>query len=204
MVDPDALRYVSTELVWAYWKAFLETMEEGELERRFELVSWMLEHLDDVSVRGYILANGTYVYREGVEPWPEGAALDKARIEAGLTRPEVATLLGCSVTGQDLRRLAHGLAWPESSLLIHRVAVLVPLLEGLSTRGRPEEVRVYLFTPDSEGVSEYARLCAYLHAQKPLVREALEDWCSTAALTTQARHNGVVVPPPAAQEPHHE
>lgn len=199
VVDPDALRYISTELVWAYWRTFLETLEEGDLERRFELVSWMLENLDDVSVRGYILANGTYVYREGVEPWPEGASLEKARTGAGLSRPEVATLLGCAVTGQDLRRLAHGLAWPESALLIHRVGILIPLLESLSEQGRPEQVRAGLFAPDTEGLSEYARLCAFMRTQKPLTKEALEEWCSTAALTAQARHSGVVVPPPAAQ-----
>jgi hypothetical protein len=159
----------------------------------------MLENLDDVSVRGYILANGTYVYREGVEPWPEGASLEKARTGAGLSRPEVATLLGCAVTGQDLRRLAHGLAWPESALLIHRVGILIPLLENLSEAGRPEQVRSFLFAPDTEGLSEYARLCAFMRTQKPLSKEALEDWCSTAALTAQARHSGVVVPPPAAQ-----
>jgi hypothetical protein len=186
--------------VWAYWRTFLDGLDAGEQERRFELVAWMLANLDDVAVKGYILANGTYVYKEGVEPWPQAVALEAVRRQVGLTRPEVATLLGCAVTGQDLRRLVTGMAWPDSALLIHRITMLTPLLEAYVEQGRPEVVRTQMYTPNDEGVSPFAQLCAHMRTLQPLTKAALDEWCGTAALLPQARHSGVVIAAPAAQE----
>lgn len=182
--DESALRYMSRELVWAHWKAYMEDVSMLDPEKRFEVIAWMVGHFDDVTNKGWIRSNGTFVYGEpSAEPWPPAVRLDEARERVGLQRHEVATLLGCTVQGSDLRRLAQGYAWPDSELLMHRVVQLSVALERMAQDGvEPEQMRAALMTPDDEGASAYSALLTEARTWKVPERVALHEAFSSEAL----------------------
>lgn len=153
-------------------------------EKRFEVIAWMVGHFDDVTNKGWIRSNGTFVYGEpSAEPWPPAVRLDEARERVGLQRHEVATLLGCTVQGSDLRRLAQGYAWPDSELLMHRVVQLSVALERMAQDGvEPEQMRAALMTPDDEGASAYSALLTEARTWKVPERVALHEAFSSEAL----------------------
>jgi hypothetical protein len=182
--DESALRYMSRELVWAHWKAYMEDVSALSPEKRFEVIAWMVDHFDDVTNKGWIKSNGTFVYGEAAtEPWPPAARLEGLRERVGLKRSEVAHLLGCSVQGSDLRRLAQGYAWPDSELLMYRVVKLCVALEGMVQEGVPEErMRAVLMTPDDEGASAYGALMVEARTWQVPERGALSEAFSSKAL----------------------
>ncbi len=168
--DPSSLRYVGRALVWAHWKAYMERVSELPDDKRFAVVSWMIEHYDDVVDGGWIKSNGTYVRTVASDaPWPPGAALDAARQDCGLTRSETAALVG-GLKGDDLRRLAQGFAWPESRRLMTVIPHLVEELRSLAG-DPPEQVRAVLFTVDAtsgsclyDGLMQRMRSLTYTEA----------------------------------------
>jgi hypothetical protein len=123
----------------------MENVSELPDDKRFAVISWMIEHYDAVVDGGWIKSNGTYVRTAPSDaPWPPGAALDAARQDCGMTRSETAALIG-GIKGEDLRRLAQGFAWPESRRLMTLIPHLVAELQAL-TGPPPEQVRATLFT----------------------------------------------------------
>lgn len=184
VVDEAGLRYMSRELVWAHWKAYMENVSELSPEKRFEVIAWMVEHFDDVTNKGWIRSNGTFVYGEpSAEPWPPAARLEEARLRVGLSRSEVAGVLGCTVRGADLRRLAQGYAWPDSELLMHRVVKLCVALEGMVQEGlEPEQMRAWMLTPTDEGVRRIDALYAEAHTWSVPERGVLSEEFSSKAL----------------------
>ena len=177
VMDESSLKYISRELIWAHWKTYMEQISDLTPDQRFEITSWMVEHFDDVTERGWLKANGTYV--KGVpsaKPWPEAVSLEEARLKSGLTRSEIAALLGCSVQGADIRKLSQGFAWPDSQLLIHRVPLLSAWLHEHCS-GEPEYMRVRLFTPDIDTHEAlYDELLTLCHSWNPIERKPMSDF----------------------------
>lgn len=206
--DPASLRYVGRALVWAHWKAYMENVSALPEDKRFAVISWMLEHYDDVVDGGWIKSNGTYVRTVPSDaPWPPAAALDAARQDCGLTRSETAALVG-GLKGDDLRRLAQGFAWPESRRLMAVIPHLVEELRSLAC-AEPEQVRAQLLTVDvATGTTLYAEIMqrmrrvtyrepqsmeSFTHDALGLRRSATRGACDGSSPNGQG--------PPAASEP---
>lgn len=206
-VDPSALRYVSRTLIWMHWKTYMEGLSELSPEKRFEVVAWMVDHFDEVSSKGWIKSNGTYVYAErSAEPWGPAVEVDSAGAACGMTRSEVASLIGGSLTGGDLRRLAQGFAWPDSQLIMHRAPLLVAHLhEWLSAHAemKPEQRRALWFTTDaSTGEAQYDVLMRECRTWIPPERKALSERFSSAALKGGAGDPDLNASLPASEVDH--
>lgn len=179
--DPDAVRYMGVNLVRLHWSEYMENISALDPDKRFEVVAWMMEHMDDVARRGWIRSDGVYVSSEGVEPWVPAVELDLVRDRCGLYRGEAGALVG--TTGSALRMMAHGFAWPESAVVIHRTPLVAKALEGLVQEGLDAvRMRAFMHTPDAEGRSPYAGLMEEARTWNPPHRAGLYDEFSSAAL----------------------
>lgn len=181
VVDRDALRYISKELVWAQWEAYMENISELPPKQRFEVTAWMMEHMDEVhSGGGWIHSDGFYVRNEPGEVWGPARELDEVGSANGLTRSELGVLVG-GVSGTQMRKLVQGYAWPRTQRIMWRIPLLVERLrEELGERGAVEQ-RAYWMEYRPEG-RRYDLLMKEAHTWNPS-EEAMVDRYSSATLT---------------------